>query len=730
MRAMNWHIIATLTGILLLAGCGGGGGSNGANTTTGDVGSFGLSQRLPLSPVNFPLNPGQPGSFSVVNAFPNLSFVAPVFFAGLPGTNQAVVVEQAGIIHRFDVDAQVASTVVMLDINSQVLFSGEQGLLGMAFHPDFANNGFFYVHYSASNPRRSVISRFTYNSQTGMAASASEFILLQVDQPFGNHNAGSLAFGPDDKLYIAFGDGGSGGDPDDNAQNRGTLLGSIIRIDVDTGSPYDIPSDNPFVGEAGVRGEIWAYGFRNPFRFSFDRQTGTLWVGDVGQINREEIDIVQAGGNYGWRVFEGTQPYTSSQNTPPNATLIPPVIDYDRSLGNAVIGGYVYRGAALPTLRGAYVYGDFGSGRIWSLLYNGTQVVSNTEIANVANLTSFGEDNNGELYAVSGSGSIFRFIETGGGTGNTAPLLLSETGIFTDTRNLTVADGFIEYDVNVPFWSDGTLKRRWIGVPEPSQIIFASTDAWSFPVGTVIVKHFEIALVEGDPSSRKRLETRVLVRETERWTGYLYKWDNAGTDADLLNTGMLENLTLATSQGSVTFSYEYPSQIDCLRCHNAAPGTVLGVDTRQMNRDFSYPSQLDNQLRSLNHIALFSNNIGDASRYDAYPDPLDDQLDTDRRARSYLAVNCSQCHRPGGTTPVALDLRFATPLPQTGSINVPPASGDLGLVGANIVTPGSKESSVLWERMRRLDGNRMPPLGSHRVDSAGVDLIGQWIDQL
>jgi hypothetical protein len=268
---------------------------------------------------------------------------------------------------------------------------------------------------------------------------------------------------------------------------------------VDSGSPYDIPSDNPFVGEAGVREEIWAYGFRNPFRFSFDRQTGTLWVGDVGQINREEIDIVQAGGNYGWRVFEGTQPFTSSQNTPPNATLIPPVIDYDRSLGNAVIGGYVYRGAALPTLRGAYVYGDFGSGRIWSLLYDGTQVVSNTEIANVANLTSFGEDNSGELYAVSGSGSIFRIMETGGGTGNTAPQLLSQTGIFTDTRNLAVADGFIEYDVNAPFWSDSTLKRRWIGVPESSQINFASTDAWSFPVGTVIVKHFEIELVEGDP---------------------------------------------------------------------------------------------------------------------------------------------------------------------------------------------------------------------------------------
>ncbi len=727
---MNWCVTAILTGILLLAGCGGGGGGSGTETTTDGIETFGLSRRLPLPALDFPLEPGQPGSYGVVNAFPNLSFVAPVFFGGLPGTNQAVVVEQPGTIHRFDVDAQVTSTTVMLGISNQVLFSGEQGLLGMAFHPDFVNNGFFYVHYSAADPRRSVISRFTYDHQTATASSASEFIVLELEQPFGNHNAGALAFGPDNLLYIAFGDGGSGGDPNDHAQNRANLLGTIIRIDVDAGSPYVIPSDNPFVGEPGVRGEIWAYGFRNPFRLSFDRQTGTLWVGDVGQNEREEIDIVEAGGNYGWRVFEGTQPFTSSQNTPQGATFVPPVTEYDHSLGNAVIGGYVYRGLALPSLRGAYLYGDFGSGRVWSLVYNGTEVVSNTEIANVANLTSFGEDNSGEVYAVSGAGSIFRFTETGGGNGNTAPQFISQTGIFTDTRQLAVAAGLIEYDVIVPFWSDGTIKRRWIAVPDSAQINFAPTGAWSFPVGTVIVKHFEMALLEGDPGSRKRLETRVLVHETDRWTGYVYKWNESGTDAELLSAGLLEDITLTSAQGDLTFRYEYPSQTDCLRCHNAAAANVLGLETRQMNRDFHYPAQTDNQLRSLNHISLFTEDIGDISRYDAYPDPFDDLLDIDRRARSYLAVNCSQCHRPGGPTPVALDLRFDTPLPETGSLNVTPAGGHLGLSDAYIITPGSKERSVLWERMRRLDVTRMPPLGSHRVDDAGVALIGQWIDQL
>ncbi len=385
---MNGNISAILAGGFLLASCGGGSssGENGTiNTTT---------------------------SISVINAFPSLNFEAPVFFAGLPGTTQAVVAEQGGKIHRFNTDAQVTSTVIVLDISNQVLFSGEQGLLGLAFHPDFATNGFFYLHYSASNPRRSVISRFTYNSQTGSASAGSEVNLLQVNQPFSNHNGGSLAFGPDNKLYIAFGDGGGNGDPVDNAQDRGSLLGAILRIDVDAGSPYGIPPDNPFVGEVGVREEIWAYGLRNPYRFSFDRQTGTLWAGDVGQADFEEIDIIQAGANYGWRVFEGTQLFASSQNTPPNAILTAPTFEYDHSLGSAVIGGYVYRGTTLPGLWSTYIYGDFVSGRIWSLQFNGILAISSIEIANVANLTSFGEDNSGELYAISGNGNIFRLSES------------------------------------------------------------------------------------------------------------------------------------------------------------------------------------------------------------------------------------------------------------------------------------------------------------------------------
>jgi len=240
-----------------------------------------------------------------------------------------------------------------------------------------------------------------------VADAASETILLEFDQPFGNHNGGCLAFGPDDHLYIASGDGGSGGDPSGNGQSLTTVLGKILRITT-TGA---IPADNPFVGMGGgVRGEIWAYGMRNPWRFSFDRLTGDLWCGDVGQNAIEEIDLVVKGGNYGWNLFEGNNEYSNPGNVDIDTTERP-VVTYTHALGSSVTGGYVYRGPGVPGIVGAYVYGDFGSGRLWALVWNGATVVSNTEIAGVAAPASFGEDFAGELYICSFDGSIYRLAE-------------------------------------------------------------------------------------------------------------------------------------------------------------------------------------------------------------------------------------------------------------------------------------------------------------------------------
>ena len=303
-----------------------------------------------------------------------------------------------------------------MDISSRVLYGGEQGLLGLAFHPNYTQNGYFYVNYMADNPRRTIIARYTLSADANVADSNSQQVILEISQPFGNHKGGQLAFGPDGYLYIGVGDGGSEGDPNGNGQNLSTLLGKILRIDVNTqsnGRNYGIPADNPFAGNtAGYLEEIYAYGFRNPWRFSFDSATGALWVGDVGQDRVEEIDLVEKGKNYGWNIMEGTLCYNPPTGC--NQTgLTLPIWNYTHDLGNAVIGGYIYRGSALPGLVGAYVYGDYGSGRIWALRYNGSEANNVLLVDSSLNIASLGIDQNNELYFCAYDGKIYKLAVSG-----------------------------------------------------------------------------------------------------------------------------------------------------------------------------------------------------------------------------------------------------------------------------------------------------------------------------
>ncbi|MCZ6853453.1 MAG: PQQ-dependent sugar dehydrogenase [Gammaproteobacteria bacterium] len=730
-RRMYW--ISLL--FLAVVGCGGGGGGGAPVVVTPPpTDPFGLTVRPTISSLNLPDQSVSLGTFDLVARFPNLAFSGALFMAGVPGENRIVVVRQSGQAQAFTNDASVTTTTTVLDLSGRISATGEEGLLGWAFDPNFVTNRYIYVHYSMLSPRRSIIARFAWNAGTDQVDVASEKIILEVAQPFSNHNGGMLAFGPDDFLYIAFGDGGSGGDPQNNAQTPSNPLGSLLRIDVhpaDPNDPYDVPLDNPFLGDPNVLPETFAYGLRNPFRFSFDRQTGDLWLGDVGQSSLEEIDIVTAGGNYGWRVFEGTQDFDGSLNSLPNPAFTAPILEYGRSLGVAVIGGYVYRGNALPSLQGRYLYTDFGSGTVWALEWDGANVVSNDAIANAASPTSLGEDNQGEVYIVSQNGGIFGLDVAGGSGGGNLPDLLSETGVFSDINPLTVSPGLIEYDINHPFWSDGAVKRRWIAIPEPSQIQFTNTTPWTFPVGTLLVKHFEMVLTEGDPGSARRLETRLLINTSNGWQGFTYRWNTGETDATLLTARETETLTINLAGGGTRDQlYEYPSRTDCLRCHTQAANFALGAKTRQLNRDFVYPNATDNQLRSWNNIGYFTTDIGDATQYDAFAALDDTSADVSQRARTYLDVNCAQCHRPGGPTPVEIDLRFDTADAGMNAIGVTPTAGDLGIVNGEIIAVGAKERSVLWQRLQLLDGNRMPPFGSNLVDAQAVDVVGQWIDSL
>lgn len=356
-------------------------------------------------------------TIEVERVFPDLSFEEMTNLVQPDDTSDLIfVTEQGGVIYSFSA-SNPQQADVFLDITDRVNRGGnEEGLLGFVFDPDYQENGYFYVYYSAADPTRSVLSRFGLDQEnTDVADAESEVIIMEVEQPYANHNAGQLAFGPDGYLYIGLGDGGSAGDPLGNGQNLTTLLGSILRIDVSGLSApgdYEIPADNPFVGTEGAREEIWAYGLRNPWRFSFDSETGLLWAGDVGQNSWEEIDIITKGANYGWNIMEGSQCHPPPTGCNQSGLTLP-VAEYDHSQGCSVTGGHVYRGAQIPSLQGYYIYGDYCSGNIWALAYDGSVVTENILLVDSGlSITSFGEDLAGNLYILDRQGGIYTLVET------------------------------------------------------------------------------------------------------------------------------------------------------------------------------------------------------------------------------------------------------------------------------------------------------------------------------
>ena len=398
-------LLAIMMAALLQAACGG--GSNGGAIA-------------PSPPPPPPPPVGDP-QIAVERAFSQIAFADPVSMVQPPGDNTRwYVVEQAGVVRVFDNDPNVgpAEVAEFIDIRGRVTFGGERGLLGMAFHPDYASNGEVYLSYTGGATLTSFVSRFVVDSSTGALDPASETIVLAVPQEASNHNGGDLAFGPDGYLYVGFGDGGGGGDPNERGQDTTYILGSMVRLDVDSASPYAIPPGNPFATNSNcVNGfgaspcpEIYAWGFRNPWRFSFDSQTGDLWLGDVGQGAWEEVNRVEAGMNYGWDEREGAHCFEPATGCSLNN--VDPITEYANAGDNvAVTGGYAYRGTAVADLTGYYVFGDFGSGRIFGIPADSAQGVVPAELVDTAlNISSFAEDANGELYVLNLNGNVWRIV--------------------------------------------------------------------------------------------------------------------------------------------------------------------------------------------------------------------------------------------------------------------------------------------------------------------------------
>ena len=727
---------------MALAACGGGGsygGGNGPSPPGPPPPPPPLTGGLDARPQNIscvaPDRSQGGASVAVVDAFPNL----PIIFEPTKVLIEPVadprwfVLRKSGQLVVFDPDnANSTSNFLTIAVNS----GGEGGLLGMAFHPDYPAVPEVFLSYTRNgSPMVTVISRFILDNVASPGAGTVEQVLLEINQDFTNHNGGDIAFGiaPDRFLYIGLGDGGSGGDPNNRGQDTRHLLGSFLRIDVlgpgvsYPGNPYDIPADNPFFRNAkcgpGLNAsdcpEIYAWGMRNPWRWSFDPPTGDLWAADVGQDAWEEIDRIELAGNYGWRCREGAHNFNTNGC---GGSTIDPVAEYSHSAGNfSITGGYVYRGTAIAGLVGRYVFADFGSGRIWALQSDGQGGYTLEELVNTSTApSSFGVDQAGELYFTAFfTGRIMQLVASGGGGQDPIPDLLSDSGCVDPGNTAQAYAGLVPYDINAPFWSDGAVKERFIGLPDGTTMSIDADDDWVFPPGTVLVKNFRL--------NGQLIETRHLMRHPDgAWAGYTYEWNAAQTEATRVRGGKVMPI-----DGQ---DWIFPDEAECLQCHTSVAGQALGLETSQLNRDFTYPStgRTHNQLETLDEIMMFASPLaGTPATLPSMPDPADTDADTGERARAYLHTNCSQCHQPGGPTPVDIDFRYTTLLANTNSCDAAPQAGDLGLVNPRIIVPGAASRSVMVARVNRRDSQgMMPPLASSIVDADGVALLSDWINGL
>ncbi len=634
-----------------------------------------------------------------------------------PGDSTYIyMAERGGRISRFVNDASASGWTNVLDLRPLVagfIEPGMEGVMDMEFHPDFASNGELYVAYTTPNPgRTSYVARYV-SSDGGASFSQTGEIILSLPQGSEQHSLGTLIFGQDGYLYIGFGDDLRSS----RAQDPSSWYGKILRIDVDAGTPYGIPADNPFAAGGGAP-EVYAMGFRNPWRFTQDSVSGDIWAGDVGASEWEEVDKIVKGGNYGWPIREGAHCRIAGCDA---TGLIDPVHEYSHAIGCAVIGGYVYRGSAIPSLFGKYIFSDVCTGEVFSLEETGQGAIVESLTASGFLVLTFGEAPDKELYLTAATSSTLLQLmpdNSGGPVGN-FPSILSETGCVDPSNPTQIAEGVIPYDVNTELWSDGAEKRRWLAIPDGTQIDVLPDGDWDFPVGTVLIKEFSW--------NAKPFETRLMVRHDDgQWAGYSYEWNASLTDADLVSSDGL------AKQIDGQLDWMYPSRAQCMQCHSSAAGRSLGLETAQLNGPLTYASGItSNQLETLEHIGMFSNGLGGVpDDLPALTDVHDTSATLSDRSRSYLHANCANCHRPNGPGQGPMDFRFQTAFEDTDACNVDPGLGNLGVPGAKIISPGNSASSVVSLRMHTLGNDRMPPLGTQVIDTDGTAAVDAWIDNL
>ncbi len=705
-------------------------------------------------------SPEPPLPYASQRMYPNLKLNNPVAIAHQPGSDRLWTITVDGPkgttnIRRFIDTPDVSETELLLPADDRVATD-------LLFHPNFTQNGFVYLGHnrpiSPGGEKYSRISRFKVNPQAPYEFDPKSETTI-IDWPSDGHNGVAMAFGLDGMFYVTTGDGTSDSDTNLRGQEMSLLTAKVLRIDLEhpaADKPYSVPADNPFVGREKIAPETWAFGLRNPWRMTTDRQTGHIWIGNNGQDLWEQVYFLRKGDNYGWSVYEGSHPFYLNRELGP-APHTKPTLEHHHSEARSLTGGIVLYGDKLPELRGVYVYGDHSTGKIWGARHDGTNVTWHRELADTPfHISGFGTDSHGELliadYVGNGEGAFYTLVPAPPKTETRSfPQKLSETGLFQSVKGHVVEPALIPYDVNAPLWSDGSAKVRYVGIPgDTPKIGITNNRGWSFPNETVTVKSFSLEMTEGDSASKRWIETRLMTKQQNEWIGYTYRWNEEQTEATLVEKeGADVDFTIRTSLGTRRQTWHYPSRAECMVCHSRAAGFVLGLSTVQMNRpSLDIPTTAvaggsqeasatlrDNIVKTENQLAMLQR-LG-LLKLDKMPDeferlsnPYDPQANLEARAKSYLHANCAICHIDAGGGNSPMQLEYATAIDKMKLIDAVPVHDKFGIADARLIAPGHPERSVLLNRMAKRGRGQMPQLATTIVDEPAVKMLTEWIAEL
>ena len=692
-------------------------------------------------------SPEGPAKYATQRMWPALQPGALVAMAPVPGSEWMWFIEQkkgadtSMKLRRFRAAGDGTDVETLLD--------PDEYAYTVVFHPQFEKNGHVFI---GANGPQSKTPRFTrvvrYTVRDGRPDPASRAVIIEWSSD--GHNGAAIAFDHEGKLFVTSGDGTTDSDTDLAGQDTRSMRSKVLRIDLERpadGKLYSVPADNPFVNDPRFAPETWAYGLRNPWRLTFDRESRQLWVGENGQDMWEMARLVTRGANYGWSHFEGSHPFRPAQPLGPHPVTFP-TIEHDHSEFRSLTGGVVYRGRLMPELAGAYVYGDQVTGRIWAAKHDGERLEWNRELCDTPlAITEITADAGGELlvcdYGASPAwGGVYRVVPAPPAKpAPPFPTKLSETALFSDTASLAPQRGVLRYEVAAPGWHDGAAGEHHLALPGDAAIDVTPSKSWSAPDGTALAQTLTI---EG-----RRIETRVLLKQQNDWAGYTYVWNGAQTDA-LLAEKSGADLKLASGQ-----EWRVPSRAECLMCHSRQAGFALSLQEAQLNAgdqlarwegmgllkgDASWferdrtgrekaltpPAQVEKQREPAASL-LLPRNPDHLRRFAAANDA---HAGLEDRARSYLGANCAHCHTEAGGGNSPIDFDWLVPRDGMRALDAKPLHGELDIADARVIAPGEAARSVLVSRITRRGPGQMPPVGTRRPDPDGVRLLVEWIESL